>query len=116
LTAFLKYTVEASITNADVELSMPAELNEDGSMLLNDIRLVDHDIILARKDVGYENPPAQNFSTNVSMSLAGSDMEFTRGYTAVDAQIKVIEDKKQDMTASGFWPSDPTGVIGKIIF
>lgn len=86
----LPYEVATVVTNADVELPLLAGVDENGGPVLNDMRLVDHDLILVRKDVSYANPLTQNFSTNISMTLAGSELEFTRGYTVVDAQVKGI--------------------------
>jgi endonuclease/exonuclease/phosphatase family metal-dependent hydrolase len=84
----LEYKVAALVTNADVELPMLAGFDENDGPVFHDIRLIDHDIILVRKDVSYENPLAQNYHTNISLPIAGVMAEFKRGYTSIDAQIK----------------------------
>ena len=84
----LEYKVAASVTNADVELPMLVGFDENDSPVFHDIRLIDHDIILVRKDVNHKDPFTQNYNTNISLPIAGVQVEFKRGYTGIDAQIK----------------------------
>jgi hypothetical protein len=84
----LEYKVAALVTNADVELPMLAGYDENDNPIFHDIRLIDHDIILVRKDVSYENPLALNYNTSISLPIVGVQVEFKRGYTTIDAQIK----------------------------
>lgn len=77
----LNYNVVATVDNADVELPLITQLS------LDDIRLTDRDVILARADVNIANADGGNYADNVSFDLVGSTIEFTRGYTAVDATV-----------------------------
>ncbi len=83
----LHYRVAARVTNADVEVPSYAGTDAQGNPLFMDVRLTDHDVILARRDVRTHNPIAQNYSTNLQLQLGGIPVEFTRGYAAVDARI-----------------------------
>jgi hypothetical protein len=95
----LDYEVGAEITNADVELPAVAYVGELGNFVpvipgcepafpFFDIRLIDHDTILVRSDVEYDNSLAANFTVNLTVPTAGGEVEFTRGWTAVDATIR----------------------------
>ncbi len=76
----LSYVVVAEVENADVELPLFRPTS------LDDIRLTDRVVILARADVVVSNVTEQNYATNAFLDLAGNLVEFTRGYVAVDAQ------------------------------
>jgi hypothetical protein len=52
-----------------------------------DVRLVDRDIILVRSDVDYSSPVGMNFATNLAVPTEAGTVEFTRGWTALDASI-----------------------------
>jgi endonuclease/exonuclease/phosphatase family metal-dependent hydrolase len=84
----LNYEVAVTNTNADVELPMLTGFTPKGDPVLDDLRLIDHDVILVRKDVKYRNTLAQNYTTNVSIPMGDLSLEFTRGFTALDAHIK----------------------------
>lgn len=84
----LNYQAAVTVTNADVELPMLAGQAPDGTPILNDVRLTDHDVILVRDDVVATRPLAQNFTYNVEMPIGGASLEFTRGYVAVDVEVK----------------------------
>lgn len=94
----LEYSVAAEVTNSDVELPAIA-YTPGGSPVLQgcapplaapflDVRLVDRDVILARSDVEIANPLAFNFAVNLAVPTAGGSVEFTRGWTAVDATVR----------------------------
>lgn len=83
----LKYDVAAVVSNADVELPMLAGVNEVGQPVLNDVRLIDHDMILVRRGVAVSNAQATNYTTNVSLPIGGTEIKFTRGYVALDAEF-----------------------------
>ncbi|MCP5162212.1 MAG: endonuclease/exonuclease/phosphatase family protein [Hahellaceae bacterium] len=83
----LNYRVAVTSTNADIELPMVVGGTPEAPQL-DDLRLVDHDVILVRADVQESNPLANNFTYNVSMQIAGTTLAFTRGYTAVDIDVK----------------------------
>jgi len=80
----LSYEVVATIENADVEL--PMFVGFDGSTpLLDDVRIIDHDVILARSDVIISNPVEVNYDSMLVIEEAG--IVIPRGYVAVNAQI-----------------------------
>jgi hypothetical protein len=83
----LKYEVAYTVTDADVELPMFVDFS-GGVLTYNDLRLIDHDVILVRKGVTTWNPVAQNFLYNVGMDIGGVALEFTRGFVAVDAEVE----------------------------
>lgn len=76
------YAVGSSVTNANVTL--PVDLTAGVFA-----RVVDRDVILYRTSTTtVSNPLAANFETNFLVELGGVAIEFTRGYTAVDARVK----------------------------
>ena len=84
----LHYEVVVSIKNADVELPMlTGFIGDSGIPAFDDLRLVDYDVILARADIDVSNPMAANYNSNVSVTISGAELEFTRGWTAVDAEV-----------------------------
>jgi hypothetical protein len=84
----LHYEVAVSVTNADVELPMLTGFISDQRIpTFDDLRLVDHDVILVRGDVDVSNPMAANYMNNVSEIIGGIELEFTRGWAAIDAEV-----------------------------
>ena len=83
----LRYEVAAVVENADVELPMFAGIGDSGP-LFDDIRLTDRDVILAQRGVKTSNEMAANYTNNLIIPIAGTDVEFLRGYVAVDAKIR----------------------------
>jgi len=84
----LHYEVAASVTNADVELPMLTGFIGDlGIPTFDDVRLVDHDVILVRADVDASNSTSGNYELNVSETIGGVILEFTRGWVAIDADV-----------------------------
>lgn len=73
------------VTNADIEMPM---FNLDSPTGLSDVRLVDHDMILVRKGLHAKKAYDGNYFFNLSLELGGADVEFTRGYVAVEVKIK----------------------------
>jgi exonuclease III len=53
----------------------------------DDLRLVDRDVILVRADIDISNPEAANYDENLQVAIGGVDLEFTRGWVAVDAEV-----------------------------
>ena len=86
----LCYEVAGEVTGADVELPMLAGYT-GGYPILKDVRLIDHDVILARKGVEVKTVVAGNFSTNISMPIGGTGINFKRGY--IIAEVKVDQRK-----------------------
>ena len=89
----LNYQVAvSSVDNADVELPMltgftTIEGYPDPIPTFDDVRLVDRDVILVRGDVDTSNPAMASYEYNVSESVGGVELEFTRGWVAVDADV-----------------------------
>jgi hypothetical protein len=81
----LNYTVAAFVVNADIEVPMHVESGPD-----DDIRAIDHDVILVRSDIApsLSNPIARNYAVNLDVELeGGATIQLTRGFAAVDAEI-----------------------------
>ena len=76
------YEVSSELTNADVTL--PVSL-DDGIFA----RVVDRDAIIHNTETTtVANPAGENFSTNFTFELGGFPVEFTRGFTGVDATVE----------------------------
>jgi endonuclease/exonuclease/phosphatase family metal-dependent hydrolase len=74
----LDYRVAALTKDWDIEL--PSATGED-------LRLVDHEVILARGDVGIAEVDQRNFSVNLTFTVAGVPVTTTRGWAAVRATV-----------------------------
>lgn len=83
----LRYEVVAVVENADVELPMFAGFDGDNPQF-DDVRLTDRDVVLAKRGVGTSNVVAQNFTFNLELPIAGTDVVFLRGFVALDAMVK----------------------------
>ncbi len=79
----LDYRVAGVVTNADVEAPMFVSAAGD----LADLRLTDRDVILVRGDVQTGTPFAGSYASNAGFDLAGSTVEFTRGYVMVPVNV-----------------------------
>ena len=81
----LNYTLAASVQNANVELPMLVGM-VGGQPLLDDVRIVDHDVILVRNDVQFSNVVTINYD---SMMIVEPDLGLVipRGYAALTAKI-----------------------------
>lgn len=86
----LHYYVASSVNNADVEMPAVTGLDANGNPQYIDVRLSDRDVILARKNIKTSNPSAANYQVNLILPIAGGNVPFTRGYTAVDAKVRGI--------------------------
>jgi hypothetical protein len=75
--------VAGVVTNADVEA--PMFVSAAGA--LADLRLTDRDVILVRGDVQTGTPFAGSYASNAGFDLAGSTVEFTRGYVMVPVNV-----------------------------
>jgi hypothetical protein len=90
----LHYAVVAEETGFDAEF--PGFLSEAAATAgeLSDIRLTEHEVILARTDLPssalkLSDPRAGNFDTNVQFPIApGVDFVLLRGWAAVDAKVR----------------------------
>lgn len=75
----LNYEVAAKIENLDIEMPIFTETG------LDDIRLTDYDVILARNDVEITRQDSANYENTLKFEMLG--LEIQRGYAAVDATI-----------------------------
>lgn len=77
----LHYKVAGIIQNADVELPMLVSSNPPA---FDDVRLTDHDVVLAREDVDISNVMAENYQARLIVPEVG--IQIPRGFVAVDAR------------------------------
>jgi endonuclease/exonuclease/phosphatase family metal-dependent hydrolase len=76
----LNYTVAVTGETADVEL--PSASGED-------IRLVDHNIILVRNGIGFSQPEAHTFEARLPIPTPdGKAIDFTRGFVALIVNLR----------------------------
>lgn len=81
----LVYSAVAISTGMDVEVPMAVSPTE-----LDDMRLTDHEVILARNDVGIASVEERNFTVNVEIEVGGPGgppLTILRGWVALDATI-----------------------------
>lgn len=75
------YAVGSSVDNADVTLPVDPVAGTFA-------RVLDRDVIIYRTDTtSVSDPFSANFGTNFTAEISGFPIEFTRGYTAVDATV-----------------------------
>jgi endonuclease/exonuclease/phosphatase family metal-dependent hydrolase len=84
------YAPAAIVTNFDSEAPRATAASPTG---LQDIRLTDRDVILARTDLprrvfSVSNPQRSHFQTNLTISNPVFSFTVVRGWTAVDATVK----------------------------
>ena len=83
----LNYRIVATVENADVELPM-VNLTVD-SIPFDDVRIKDHDVILARNDVKTSNPVAVRYHSMLVVEVDDTtNITIPRGYVAVNAEIE----------------------------
>lgn len=75
----LNYNVAAQIENLDIEMPIFTETG------LDDVRLTDYDVILARSDVEITRQVSANYENTLKFEMLG--LEILRGFAAVDATI-----------------------------
>jgi endonuclease/exonuclease/phosphatase family metal-dependent hydrolase len=81
----MEYTA-FTVTNADIEMPM---FDPNSPTYLSDARLVDHDMILVRKGHDAVSVLNGNYQAQLELDLGGgATATFTRGYLAVDVNIK----------------------------
>lgn len=83
----MHYVAVAIVTNLDMELPMPTA----NPAVFTDVRLTDHDVILARADLPHGqlrvgNPQAGNFQTALPLPSLGANIP--RGWCSVDAFVR----------------------------
>jgi hypothetical protein len=84
----LDYVVAGVVENADIELPFFAGIGGGGQPQFDDIRVTDHDVVLARADVATSNATAANFEFNIEFSIGGVDVVLLRGYVILDATVR----------------------------
>jgi hypothetical protein len=77
----LDYRVAGKVRNVDVEVPMAT----DDPAVFDDIRLTDHDVVLARGDVQVSSVVGASFLARISIPENGA--EVPRGYVALDATV-----------------------------
>jgi endonuclease/exonuclease/phosphatase family metal-dependent hydrolase len=77
----LDYRVVASVENLDVEVPMVTS----ATPTFADVRLTDHDVLLARGDVATANAVGTRYQA--ALPVPGTGIVVTRGYVAADATI-----------------------------
>jgi endonuclease/exonuclease/phosphatase family metal-dependent hydrolase len=83
----LNYELVVTIKNAEVELPMFAGLDGE-TILFDDVRIIDHDAILARGDVTISNAVAVPYDSILVVQFdETTSISVPRGYVAVNAQI-----------------------------
>jgi endonuclease/exonuclease/phosphatase family metal-dependent hydrolase len=84
----LDYYVAAETGNADIELPTLA-LHGPPTLLLDDLRVIDRDVILARADVITTNSMAVNYAVNFGVPVPFPPflLELTRSYASVHAEV-----------------------------
>jgi len=84
----MEYTA-FTVTNADIEMPM---IDPNSPTFLSDARLVDHDVILVKKGHDAVEVLNGNYQAQLELDLGGgATATFTRGYLAVDVNIKDTE-------------------------
>ncbi|MEE4257964.1 MAG: endonuclease/exonuclease/phosphatase family protein [Bacteroidales bacterium] len=84
----MEYTA-FTVTNADIEMPM---IDPNSPTYLSDARLVDHDVILVKKGHDAVEVLNNNYQAQLELDLdGGATATFTRGYLAVDVNIKDTE-------------------------
>lgn len=76
-----------AVTNADIELPM-VDPEAGPPYYLSDVRLVDHDMILVKKNLKSWEVVTGNYETQLELDLGDTSVAFTRGYLIVDVEIK----------------------------
>lgn len=80
----LNYSVAGIIQNADVEVPM---LVDPATMLVDDIRLTDYDVVLARNDVQISSVLEANYQYKLTVPIGNVSIDIPRGFIALDATV-----------------------------
>ena len=75
----LNYQIAGKVENMDIEMPMFTDTGID------DVRLTDYDVILARSDVPISRSVSANYANMLTIEMLG--LEVLRGYVAVDATV-----------------------------
>lgn len=87
----LEYKVVAVGENLDVEVPYFAGFIEYPNVpLLNDVRLTDYDVILARESIATANADSERYVNTKEFALGPFVISTNRGITAVDAEVRGV--------------------------
>jgi hypothetical protein len=85
----LSYTAVATVQNTDAEFPRLIGFDANNNPILQDIRLTDRDVILARSDVPTSQLEVSNpQSGNYAASISALGVNFLNGWTAVDVEAQ----------------------------
>lgn len=104
------YAVASTVSNADVTL--PIDGTPETATTFG--RVVDRDVIIYRtRSTTVSDPTSANYGVNFTVPFGGTNVEFTRGYTAVDANVrgKAIRFVNTHLEVEDGPCLTPTGVI-----
>jgi len=82
----LHYKPVVRLKNADLTLPMFEGFDAMGP-ILSTVRVTDRDVILVRDGVAVSNRTKKHFQTNMIVPIGEMEVEFLRGYCAVDARV-----------------------------
>jgi endonuclease/exonuclease/phosphatase family metal-dependent hydrolase len=102
----MEYTAY-TVTNADIEMPM-VDPNAGPPYYLSDARMVDHDVILVRKDHVASNEQKGTYLSQREVILGDTEISFSRGYIAVDVNIKGDDFRfvNTHLETGGVWQAD----------
>ncbi|MFQ5678379.1 MAG: endonuclease/exonuclease/phosphatase family protein [Gemmatimonadota bacterium] len=98
----LSYVVAATSTNFDFEVPMATPGG------LDDIRLTDFDVVLARSDVPISDAGSQNFAINLPVNLGGVPLLIRRGWAWADV---TVNGRNVRFVNTHLEPATPGGVL-----
>jgi endonuclease/exonuclease/phosphatase family metal-dependent hydrolase len=84
----LHYKPVVRLKNADLTLPMFEGFDAMGGPILATVRVTDRDVILVRDGVAVSNRTKKHFQTNMIVPIGEMEVEFLRGYCAVDARVR----------------------------
>ncbi len=82
----LNYTVAHTIENANIELPMLVGVDSEFNPLLDDVRIVDHDVLLVRSDVQVSKKMKGNYQAVLPVDEE-LGLVIQRGYVSVEAKV-----------------------------
>ena len=85
----LNYVVVGEIQGADVELPMTTKVISPEEIEYDDVRIVDHDIILARSDVHVSKPRKSQYQAYLPV-YPELGINIYRGYASVEATVNDV--------------------------
>jgi hypothetical protein len=80
----IEYSTVAVSTNFDIEMPM---LVEPDSLWFDDIRLIDHEVLLVRKGVRVGNTSERYFENNLEAQIGDSTVVVQRGWVSAEVEV-----------------------------